>query len=692
MLLNSSRPSLYLRRYMPALNSVPVISLPFPPGPDHNPASSTLPAINWEQHIVQLCLEAYFYMGVISFPKRVGYARYGNIPIGNLGEDEAFSLFDVSFARMLQKNRAISWASPISGKPDLGASFFPSSDGKFRPSIQLSGLSDANSEEIWTDENELVSPVLRRPGSYRSLCIDIDLHDLSIAALTDPSNSSMGHGIYSDPTSPTSVMQLNGSGEAFKTSEPLGDEMSTASSLPMLRALVAAWLRDTFASNSEVADSMLQQLYRLVSSPDGLMHDPALHRAVHALMKGTFLRLLGELQRLGCSIIHATFHRITVSTNKMSLADAEEYINFVISTIHSQVGENGEGSSGLARVALRPRQFHTQLLFLDEYNFGTMHLERHEKESVNQDEFFIEESSQDTVVVPSVVTAWSLMNYMGSEIAQDYFRIIIGRFSRDILRKEQELRNRDEMKGLPSLFDKQLEEKLLSFKKKMITKNFASTLTRAVGEIGKEQEENGRNDTLNQNLLMKTDRPVNPVLEFVKSVIVVLGLDSEVDAEVHALKRSLLAQVGVAEYSNLAKWENPCPTLILPDCYCKECQETRDINLCYLPPAEDDEPRQIHWFCEDCGTEYDVVTIERRLIEYAHKSLQRYQLQDLRCTKTNRVATHSLAQVSQCSAELKLDISPAEGRSEIEKLYRLAMHHKLEELEWTTKGILHSFQ
>ena len=693
MLVNSSRPTVYLRKHVPTLNSLPAISLPFPPGPDHNPVTSTLPSLNWEQPIVQLCLEAYLYMNVVSFPKRIGYARYGNLPIGNLGDEENFTLYDISLTRMLQKNRAVSWASPVSGRPDLGASFFPSSDGKFRPSIQLAGSSDVNSEDIWSDDNELLSPVIRRPGSYRSLCVDIDLHDLAIAALTDTSNLSTNTMMSNDIGSPTSVMQ--GSGGALKLSEPLGDEMSTATSLPMVRALVGAWLRDAFASNSSVADSMLHNVYRLISAPETRMHDPALHRALHALMRGTFMRLLGELQRLGCSIVYANFHKITIATNKTCLADAEEYVNFVISTIRNQVGENGEDFSGLARVALRPRQYHTHLLFLDEYNFGTMHLERCDRDEVDRDYFIEEDTTENTVVVPSVVTAWSLMNYMGSDIAEEYFRIIIGRFSRDVLKKEKDLISRDGSGNLPSLFDKEMNEKVLEYKRKMISKQFATTLTRAVGEIAKEEEENRNNkesSSSRRNLLINNDSQIMPVLAFVKSVIVILELDQEVDREIHVLKRSLLAQIGVAEYSSLARWVNPCPTLMLPDCFCNECQESRDVNVCYIPPAEEDDAYQIHWFCGDCGTEYDVAMIERRLVEQAHKKMLRYQLQDLRCTKTNRVATRSLARVSQCSAEWKLDISPEQGRSEIETLCRLAEYHQLDELEWTTQGMLQSFR
>jgi DNA polymerase epsilon subunit 1 len=590
LLLNSNRPPTRLRRQMPMLNSLPIVPLPFPPGPDHNPSMSTLPALNWEQPAVQLCLEAYLYMGIVSFPKRIAYARYGNVPVGNLGEEENFALYEVGMARILQKNRALSWASPVSGCPDLGTSFFPSSEGKFRPSLQSASSTPSNHDDAWGDEDELVSPVVRRPGCYRTVCVDIDLHDLAIAALTDTASFSSGSSAFlhteGNNPSPSTVAQFDERFNSFKQPEPLGDEMSTSTALPMLRALVTAWLKDAFSTNNEIADAILHHVYRLVSSPKTLMHDPALHRVVHSLMKATFMRLLGELQRLGCSVVYATFHKITVATNKASLADAEEYVNFVVSTIRSQAGEHGEEASALSRIALRPRQFHAHYLFLDEYNFGTMQLERHEKIRIDE-EYHIDEGNGESAVVPSVVTAWNIMNFMGSEIAMEYFRIIIGRFSKEVLKKQVELQNGEEGKAMPSVFCSELREQLLNYRKKMVSTHFAAYLTRAVAEIIKD------NRPAHNALRMAGTNPANPVLEFIKSVMAVLELDRDVDTEVHVLKRSLLAQVGVAEYSSLAKWENPCPSFILPDVFCGECHESRDINLCYIPPGTEERAKQV---------------------------------------------------------------------------------------------------
>lgn len=584
LLVNSSKPTIQLRRSIPTMNSLPVVYLPFPPGPEHNPSISTLPALNWEQPSVQLCLEAYFYMGVISFPKRVSYSRYGNLPVGNLGEEENYTLYDVGLARMLKKNRAVSWAAQLNGRPDLGCSFYSSSEGSLRQPMQIKGTHSITHDDIWGDDEEIVSPVVRRPGCFRSTCVDIDLQDLAIAALTDTSNvSPSAHS--NNPASPTSVLQLDANRNSLKSSEVLGDEMSTSTSLPILRALVAAWLRDAFSSNNEVADSLLHHVYRVVSAPETLMHDPALHRVVHTLMKSTFTRLLGELQRLGCCIVFASFHKITVATNKTNLEDAVEYINFVVNTIRGQIGGTSETAVSLSRVALRPRQFHTHFLFLDEYNFGTMHLEALDKNDAGIEHYIDENKENNTVVVPSVVTAWSIMNYLGSETAQEYFRILVGRFSKDALRKQAELKQRDSANDAPSVFCAELNDELVTYKQKMVSKHFAAYLTRAVAEIIKDYDANEPGSHSRDHL--------HPVVQFIKSIMVVLELDPDVDAEVHVLKRSLLAQIGVAEYSNVAKWENPCKTFILPDVFCMECHESRDINLCYIPPPTEEGMKQV---------------------------------------------------------------------------------------------------
>ena len=572
LLVNSSKPVQQLRRAIPSCNSFPVVTLPFPPGPAHNPSMRTLPSLNWEPVAVQLCMESYFFMGAVSYPKRVSYARYGHVPMGNLGLDESSALYDISLGRQLLKSRALSWASEVRGFPDVGVNFLPSANGGDFPSEGFNGIL-SNQNELWGDDDELTSPVVRRPGAYRCVCAEIDVHDLAIAALTDPTFSQSTFATNptdgTNPPSPNNVTMFEAGSDgalSSKNTGPLGDEMSTAVSLPLLRALIFSWLRDAFVSNNEVADDMLHHVYRLVSSSDPLLNDPALHRVVHSMMKETFLRLLGELQRLGCSIVCASFHKVTIATNKETLGEAEEYVNFVLSTIRnrSEAGSDSQLAGGLGRVALRPSTFYTHFLFLDEYNFGGIQLER--REATEEDEMIedllMEEEDGETTrtVIPSVVSGWNMKNYLSNDIAQEYFRALVGRFSKDVLRKQLKLRSEGS-----TFFDDSAEDPLLIFKRKLIAKHFSSYLTRAVGEISQDSDEISES---------------NPPLEFIKSVMTVLELEPDVQKEVHVLKRSLLAQIGVPEYASVVKWENPCAKFMLPDVFCVECQESRDVNLC----------------------------------------------------------------------------------------------------------------
>ena len=71
--------------------------------------------------------------------------------------------------------------------------------------------------------------------------------------------------------------------------------------------------------------------------------------------------------------------------------------------------------------------------------------------------------------------------------------------------------------------------------------------------------------------------------------------------------------------------------------------------------------------------------------------MMRYQLQDIRCSKTNAVATHGLARVSKSSSPFKLDISQEDMQIEIKTLQSIAEHHLLEELQETTSHMLSLF-
>ena len=69
----------------------------------------------------------------------------------------------------------------------------------------------------------------------------------------------------------------------------------------------------------------------------------------------------------------------------------------------------------------------------------------------------------------------------------------------------------------------------------------------------------------------------------------------------------------------------------------------------------------------------------------------RYQLQDLRCTKTQQVAVRAMARTSNRTEALKLDIPRDEFCGQITILRNLADYYGLEWLFETTNGVLQVF-
>jgi len=375
---SSSKTSSLLRKYIPNSIEFPNIALPLPSG-EH---SRRLPSLNWEPLAVQLCLEAYFHMGAFSYPQRVRSARYGNIPVGNLGLDDSLTLYDVCLARQLRKARALLWSSISPGVSDLGCSI-----------IEAGEIAAPSSEELCTSmwgSCDSLSTVVHNPGAYRTVCVEIDIHDLAIAALTDP-NTSINDSIQHRNTVSSSLT---------------GDELACSMAYQLIRSVSQAWLRDAYDRNNSVADDLLHHLYRIVCTPESLLYDPALYRLIRSTMISMFHRLLGELHYLGVKVVSATFRRIILATNKSNLDAVQEYISFVIATIKKR----GGGQEGIGRITLNPSKYWSHLLFMDQYNMSGIQLQGREPET--EDELQWAFAVQEQNYVPTFVCKWNIMNYL----------------------------------------------------------------------------------------------------------------------------------------------------------------------------------------------------------------------------------------------------------------------------------------
>ena len=78
----------------------------------------------------------------------------------------------------------------------------------------------------------------------------------------------------------------------------------------------------------------------------------------------------------------------------------------------------------------------------------------------------------------------------------------------------------------------------------------------------------------------------NPALEFVKTVLHVLSLDSSVDHQLQRMRRALLAQTGHREYSGEAQYSELGLSFILTDVICSYCNRWSHfafLCLCLVP-------------------------------------------------------------------------------------------------------------
>lgn len=60
----------------------------------------------------------------------------------------------------------------------------------------------------------------------------------------------------------------------------------------------------------------------------------------------------------------------------------------------------------------------------------------------------------------------------------------------------------------------------------------------------------------------------------------VLLLDSAINEDITKLRKNLLRLIGVGDFSDIAVWEDPSLSWVLPEVICKGCNHCRDIDLC----------------------------------------------------------------------------------------------------------------
>jgi DNA polymerase epsilon subunit 1 len=392
----STLPQAELVHAIPALRELPIVSM------KSNADDNNYKALGWMTFASQRLIQRYSEFDEW-WTERLRCARYAHMPLGNMSDDFAVSMADIFYARLLAHNNHLLWVSNTS-KPDLGGLETDENDlwiedmhsnaimnGSEKASA---GASAANAASAQAGSSGGMSICI--PGAYRQVCVEFKLHGLAV-------NTVLASGFLQDLEGADGAMSLDimqgGAGGVQDSLNfggddgaagppgsqgilaPLDDVAACASSFRLLKSLVTNWFRDVSTTNNPYADNLLINFYRWLCAGHSQMHDPALHRAVHRLMKKVFLQLMAELRQLGAEVVYATFDKIIICTNKSTRQAAEDYFQYIEQTVTSR--------ELFSCLQFDVEQYWEQLFYMDAENFGGVVLQddkEEEEEEVDEEE------------------------------------------------------------------------------------------------------------------------------------------------------------------------------------------------------------------------------------------------------------------------------------------------------------------
>lgn len=640
----SSRPLSYYDAHMHVSAELPVLMVPA------SRAEDALPALQWQSYAARRMVNCYLRTSAW-LHRWIELAAHLDVPLGNLPRDFALFGSDVDFARRLQQNDMVLWWTSAP-RPDLGG----------------------REEDTHAGTDELESLEITNPGAYGNVCLEVQVSDLALNCVLQNASVHAMEGIGA------ASMALDSASHSLDEyargrvpmSADLGDAVLTSQTFTTVRSMVKAWHIEKTRGSSVCASVLADNFWRWASSARAAMYEPALQRFVHRLMRKTMLQLLAELRRLGVQIVYANYSRMLLLTNRPTAGSAVAYGRYLMSAVTTP--------DVFRHISLHIVHIWEYLVFLDMANMGG--IIAHEPEKDLPDDVDIE-------------MAWNIQAFLPQAI-QDRFAKAVGVFIYELYQAKRAAcaaqADRPVMRALSQ--NTQLasnavpEEKDLSSAadaKYIVAHAMTPRLLRMVSEI---QEE--RKGPINKDEWAFPQLPgshlvmTNPTLEFIKATTRVLALLKDAALEAQICKRNLLDLIGVREFSPVAEWQNPCLSFRLPWVICHFCNDDRTLDLCRdadLIASSD----QHDWRCARCDTLYDRTDIELRLIALVQQQVAQHAVQDLVCSRCERVNTSNLAPYCSCSGSWVHKTSPADTNRRLHHALAIAQFHAFPLLEATVQ-------
>jgi DNA polymerase epsilon subunit 1 len=631
-----------LTEIIPAINDFPILSL----RPD--PSDSNLPPLGWQTFVAKRIVTHYLALGSW-ISHLTDLARYGDIPICNLEKDDPKFLIDIAYARRLQSSNVVLWWSP-SPKPDHGG---------------------YEKDDILGSMEAVETPTINNPGSYSSVCIEIDVRNLNINTILTSSliNELEGSDSVSlNPAAPTEDGQGDGTNVIF------ADNAFATAGVMVLRDMVKAWWTEACKGNN-MADIMVQHIVRWVESCDSFLYDRALHYYVQTMSKKAFLQLLTDFRRVGSNVVFANANRLLIQTTKAEVGNAYAYSQYILKAIKAK--------PLFHFLDLEIKEYWDYMVWYDEVNYGGKACEE------------VVEAERQAL---NTIMHWQLAKFLPTSL-QSVFHEWVVEFIEVMHAQKHALPDSgvELSTARPTQLPKKPDEDDVD--KAVLGKDFQKPLKKQVQQLVRRQHE----VVLHPEMEADMDFPElpgsikklkNPALQLIRSLTAVFGLAKEINLEVRMLRKDLLGVLEIKEFSREGIFENPSESLKFSQVICNECTMPRDLDLCKhedLMPEHADEPGHKNykaWKCSYCDNEYDQLAFEENMIGHLQQFVTSYNTQDLKCIKCGGLKVNEFEEHCKCSGQWTTTV----GRDGLAK--RLAVYKSVAEfygfnmLIEVTSGIL----
>lgn len=630
---------------MPILGELPLLPV------ESIISDGNLPSLGWQTFFAKICVNRY--LSLSSWIQHlIELAKYGDIPLCNLERDDPKFLIDIAYARRLQRNNVVLWWS-AAPRPDHAG---------------------YEKDDILGPLKSIQVPDINNPGAYPSVCIDIDLRNLTINTILTSSLINELEG--NNPTSFDSVAPSNdmtGDGNSILYS----DEAFATAGISVLREMVKVWWAEA-CKGSGMADIMVQHLVRWVGSPNSFLYDRKLHHYVQFMSIRAFRQLIADFRRVGSYVIFANASRLLLQTTKSEVGNAYAFSQYVVKSIKAK--------PHFYFIDIEITEYWDYLVWYDEFNYGGKACTK-----------VVEAENQKL----DCVMHWQLSKFLPIPL-QSVFHDWIVEFVELMHRyKVKESLEAGSTSFLNSSFIKNLSGE--SENKNILGKGFGKSLKRQItGLIRKQKDE-----ILHPDLSSDYNFPIlpgshlnlsNPVLELVKSLMQILSLDNSIMLEARLLRKELLALFDIREFSKEANFQNPSQSLKLPQVICENCTLSRDLDFCRDEDLissrsfEKENPNNNYtWKCSFCGVEYDRLAIEERLISLVHGIYTEWCGQDLKCVKCGTLRINDFMEHCTCSGSWSETLQKDKVVTKLEVLYRVANLYDLKMLADVLSNITTDF-